>query len=375
MSARMQLDALTSLRGIAAWWVVLYHFREGLPAHWPAFLASTAAYGYLAVDLFFILSGFVISLNYSQQFRNGVRGSFTFYGMRLARIYPLHLLVMILYLSVPVAVALFSSQGLQEGELPVGYYLQSLLLIQNWGFTDRLLWNVPAWSISTEMFAYLIFPLVAFGVSRFVTGLTAALSYVLLLLLLLAGLAAALVPSIGDDIEHFGLIRCVLEFSIGIGLHRIIAFHPARHPLENSAGLLLFLACAAAFALGLAPDYILMPFGFFCLIYALADPGGSVARLLSTRVLIFVGAISYSTYLVHYLVKTWVKFLLVQPGIPELVPLLAYLAVTAVASWVLYQRVEIPAQRWCRGIIARLSAPKPAIARYVDTAGPGPGAP
>ena len=88
---RDDIRSLTGLRGVAAWWVVLYHFNELLPVSvhgWPTALLGR---GYLAVDLFFILSGFIIAYNYLDGFSAfDPRKYLHFLGVRIARIYPLH---------------------------------------------------------------------------------------------------------------------------------------------------------------------------------------------------------------------------------------------------------------------------------------------
>lgn len=357
MSRVPPIPALTAIRGLAAWWVVIYHFREALPAGTPAWLQGVLAHGYLAVDLFFILSGFVLSLNYGHQFAAGLRGSLRFYGLRLARIYPLHLVVLLLFLSVPLAILLFSSQGQAEG-YDAGYYLLSLALVQNWGFAEPLRWNVPAWSISTEFFAYLFFPLLAWAATRWLRGLAAALATIALLLLALGVLFAQFGEgSLGGAIERLGLPRCLLEFAIGIALHRAWLARRGRPRWETEAASLLAVLCFAGAALGLAPDYVLLPAGCCALIHALLDDRALLAWALRGRLLQWLGLVSYSTYLVHYLVKAWVKFLLINPALPGWLPLPAYVAATLLASWILFHLVELPGQRWGRALVLGRRAP------------------
>ena len=89
------LAALTGLRGIAAWWVVFYHARLSLTEWMPEAGTAIAASGYLAVDLFFMLSGFVMWLNYGERLRReGAAGAPAFWWRRFARIWPLHAAVL-----------------------------------------------------------------------------------------------------------------------------------------------------------------------------------------------------------------------------------------------------------------------------------------
>src|SRR3546814_12632267 len=94
MTARPELRALTSVRGLAAWMVVLYHIRlsiAGLPEAW----VDVFAKGYLAVDFFFLLSGFVIWLTYGERLRERDASVVAFWQRRIARIYPLHLFMLV----------------------------------------------------------------------------------------------------------------------------------------------------------------------------------------------------------------------------------------------------------------------------------------
>lgn len=346
------IDALTSIRGLAAWWVVFYHFREALPPNLPGALDALFSRGYLAVDLFFQLSGFVIALNYASSFRSVTfAGTLRFLSLRLARIYPLHLFMMVLFLVNPLAIKLFSAHGGTAGRYDPGYFLMSLFLVQNWGFAPVAQWNIPAWSISTEWFAYLLFPVLAWACCRF---LHRAFSIVLLAALLFAALAVAAsrTDSIGNDFEHFGLIRCVVQFGIGMLIFRLYACRPLTRRFEGDVLALLALACFAVFAVLPVPDYAVMPLGFFLLIYALTDDRGTLSRILRGPVLEWLGLVSYSTYIVHYFIKDWVKFLLLRPGVPDYVPVLAYVATVLAASALLYRCVEVPGRVAMRAVFA-----------------------
>ena len=89
------LDALTGIRGIAAWAVVFYHIRLSLAGLLPAPVIEWLAKGYLAVDLFFILSGFVIWYNYAPRIRQGgAAETRLFLWRRFARVWPLHAFIL-----------------------------------------------------------------------------------------------------------------------------------------------------------------------------------------------------------------------------------------------------------------------------------------
>jgi peptidoglycan/LPS O-acetylase OafA/YrhL len=349
------IRALTSIRGIAAWWVVIYHFRDALPQGVPAAFVSFAASGYMAVDLFFELSGFVIALNYFGHFETyAPRRHLGFLGLRIARIYPLHAFMLLLFLLNPLSLKLFSTSGTIGDQYGFDYYFLSVVLMQNWGITRDLGWNVPAWSISTEWFAYLIFPALVWFFRHSVRDRATTLALLAMLLVVLAGCAHA-AGGLGDNIPTFGLLRCLLEFCIGICLYRLQQHRPP-HAATSRMSFLLALLCFVGFAVFSLPDYAIMPLGFALLIYALLDENRLPARLLRARVFEWLGLVSYSTYLVHYFAKDWVKFLTPEARLTTGIPFLAYVVAVFVASPLLYYFVEVPGRRTLRALTARLAA-------------------
>jgi len=343
---RNNFPALTTLRGLAAWWVVIYHFREllnlsGLPA-----LRNVADHGYLAVDLFFIMSGFVIALNYADGLRApSIRTVARFLGFRLARIYPLHVVIMAAFITNPLAVSLFSQKGTPGTRYDPDYFLQSLFLIQNWGFGPGPAWNIPAWSISTEWGAYLVFPVLAWWLSRIVNPTQALAAMIGVLILVIA--AGFSVGGLGEDIAQAGLLRCLLEFSLGATVFRLHALVAPWLPTADA----VFAVGLIVLAVGMMaewPDYAFAPLAMLLVIIGLLDRHSIGARILTSKALLYIGEISYSTYLVHYFIKDWSKFLLVGNGLPPATVFAAYLAITAAASVLLYHFVELPGREWGR---------------------------
>lgn len=343
------IAALTGLRGLAAWLVVVYHFREVFTGRGGGWGWTFVDQGFLAVDLFFILSGFVLYVNYSAGFdRLRLSAVLAFYGKRLARIYPLHLVILLLYLANPVTLYFFSSSGQIGERYDLPYYLASLLLVQNWGWTDRLAWNVPAWSISTEFAAYLLFPLLALRLGR---ERWRATSLVAMLVLPACAIAVfyheAGLPSLGSGIGQFGIYRCVAEFFMGMVIGKTYGqWQDTRLPARYAGvAMCVWILVAAWWQL---PDPVFAPLGFVLLIVALLDGHGFLARWLGSQAMVQIGEYSYSTYLVHYLVKDWVKFLSTNVGMLQF---WIYLAVVAVLSIILYRLVEVPARTRLYGFI------------------------
>jgi peptidoglycan/LPS O-acetylase OafA/YrhL len=152
-SSPEHLASLTPLRGVAALWVVVFHYCWHLPAIQPDRYTGAVYKGYLAVDLFFMLSGFVISHVYHGAFAHRVTGQRyrDFLKARVARIYPLHLTVLLLFVATAVgerAVAFAHGGSLGPiplvGERSLGAFFANLLMLQGiWA--RELSWNDPAW--------------------------------------------------------------------------------------------------------------------------------------------------------------------------------------------------------------------------------------
>ena len=336
-----ELRALTSARGIAAWLVVLYHIRAstaGLPHGVEAVLAK----GYLAVDFFFLLSGFVIWLTWHGRLRGqGAAGIARFLQKRVARIWPLH--GVMLAFGVALALALRAT-GRSDPAFPFAELPLHVLLVQNWGFTDALRWNDPAWSISCELAAYLLFPLLILTIDW---RRLPVLALVAIAAAILAGLHIAMqgAPTLGWDIPRYGLIRCLAEFATGTILAALFLRRP-------SLGWPLGIAAvgAAAWVLG-CPETLAAPLTFAALLLALALTAGTPHHPLEGRWLHALGDISYATYLSHFLLWKAFKLVAVRDAAAVPWPVIAlYLVLVLAASVLLYRWVERPAQRWVNAL-------------------------
>jgi len=215
---RPELRALTALRGVAALWVVAFHYKLESLLGWPPVAALRK--GYLWVDFFFVLSGLVLAYVYGEQFRE--RASVTaarvgaFLRRRLARIYPVHALTLAL------AIASAAAAGtLPPWRIAAWHTLTNTLLIQAWGIHTQRTWNAPAWSISTEWAAYLLFPVTVGVVLRARVAGAVAIGLTCYSALLALG-AAAGDGSLGVTYD-LGLVRCHAEFTLGLVLYRAFA--------------------------------------------------------------------------------------------------------------------------------------------------------
>lgn len=339
------LGALTGIRGLAAWLVVFFHIRLSLQLLLPDRAIAALAKGYLAVDLFFVLSGFVLWYNYGERLRaGGWQAAGPFLWRRIARIWPLHLAILAAFVLFVLALALTgrSTAGYPLAELPL-----HVLLIQNWGFTHELSWNHPAWSISTELAAYLCFPLTVRLLRPERLGLpalfavAAALLGAIHLLFALNGATA-----LGEYIPKLGVWRCLLEFALGnVACLLWLRLRPMRHAAPLAA-----LACIAFLCAGLAlnlPETAFVPGALLCGILFLALDKGALSRGLGHGPLHYLGEISYSTYLAHFLLFILFKLLFVDQTLQlGWAALAGFLTLLLAVSVLLYHGLEKPAQVW-----------------------------
>jgi peptidoglycan/LPS O-acetylase OafA/YrhL len=293
MNGPANIKPLTSLRFCAAAWVVLYHYwprLAGVPM--PEFIAK----GHLGVELFFILSGFILCHVYLPQVEAGGFRFIDFLWARLARIYPLHLATLIaIGLMAGGAAAL--GMKIDPNILNLPSLPANLTLTQAWGFAPAAAWNHPSWSISAEWFAYLTFPL--FAVLAMNLGRQPRLA-VLAAVLWLAAFFVIFPKITGFPIDEatirFGWLRIVPLFGLGCALYLTWRAHAADRRVAY-AGAAFFGAALVVSALFGAPDLWIVVFSGG-LIISLAQVSKAGGRLGSHPWLVYLGEISYALYMV-----------------------------------------------------------------------------
>ena len=361
---RQILPTLTGLRGFAALMVLLYHIRSAMGGFLPERVIAVLAEGYLAVDLFFVLSGFVLWWTYGAEFRDqGVRAAPRFIVRRFARIFPLHLAIL-------SAMLLFALSLLVSGRDPGTHYSFTelpahYLLVQNWGFSNGLTWNDPAWSISTEWAAYLLLAIAGGWLARLRVG---AWSFPLIVLAMATGLgwwfAAGGRTSIGNDIPVTGLLRCLVEFGIGIVLCQWwTAQRERRHAAAIIYGTALTLLGAGALLLiGLQWQPAAVPLIMTAVVILALQASTAQRPLLSGRIAQWLGDISYAVYLSHFFL--WILFKLFFVDDPALVhpaKIVAFIGLTLAVSHLLHKALEVPGRRIAQRAGDRLLASPPTV--------------
>ena len=283
-------------------WVVLFHLRAQILLVFPRLHLLTdpmIAHGYLGVDLFFILSGFIISYNYAERFSVfRIPMYLEFLWTRLARLWPVHVFMLGLF---AVSIWWLAHRGSipshpQLYSLPA--FIQNLLLIHAWSIPIHESWNAPAWSISCEWFAYILFPVLV--LSRLVTSSSRVSKVTAVAALLIMALILQSLHAEGNN--KYGLIRISGEFLTGCCLCNL--FH---HEVGKWWNWNVIIPISLIMVV-LLPNFILPIFGmvaFWCVpflaltVLGLAYHRCALSRLLSSRLFLLGGYASYSLYMVH----------------------------------------------------------------------------
>jgi peptidoglycan/LPS O-acetylase OafA/YrhL len=364
--ATNEIRALTGLRGVAAIYVVVVHYLGPSPAQaLSSPLTTLLGHGSIAVDLFFVLSGFVMALNYSHMFSVSwsIDAHLKFLGRRIARVYPL-------YFVATVAGFLLVLRGWVEynGSWPLGVaVLFNAFMVQAWGLSPSI--DMPAWSISAEWAAYLLFPVLLVP-TLFRRPFFAWLSALICVMVLGALCALPSMHSVHNQgfIDYwtpafaFPLLRCLPEFVLGILAFRILAT-----PFGVALGSSRWFAptiCTLTFALLAIPRTDLAIVLLFpLLVVSLASGTHLPGRLLASPPAQLAGVLSYSIYLTHVLLVVSLvgtRALARSHGLPHAATYgaLAATMLTFAISYVAYRTIEVPGRRWLRSILEKETAEK-----------------
>jgi peptidoglycan/LPS O-acetylase OafA/YrhL len=273
-------------------WVVFYHFWDNLGVSAPDVVAK----GYLGVELFFVLSGFILSHVYMEAFGERRFRYPDFLRARLARIYPVHLATL---LGLALIVVLAGALGANVGDrvIAMASLPAQLTLTQAWGLGLAGGWNHPSWSISAEWFAYLTFPGFAFLIwpLRRRPWVAALLAAGLVIGLNVGFRALAGFPLTQATIA-WGALRIVPCFALGCAVWLLWRVETIRSAWLAKAGVAASIAAVVVSALAGAPDFVFICL-FGVLILALGSLPGA-GSMLTAPIWVYLGEVSFAVYMV-----------------------------------------------------------------------------
>jgi peptidoglycan/LPS O-acetylase OafA/YrhL len=378
-----EIKALSGARAFPPLILVLYHFGEGHHYQNAFWYDALVAKGYLWVEFFFALSGFILVHVYGARaaaFWRDRRVFTDFLKTRLARLYPLHLFMLFAILGLVILLRTLASAGGYVSIYDQPYhpmntwqgFVASLFLVQAWNILPYLTWNGASWFVSVEFLLCLLFPV-----------------YVLLsrggalrgaLLIAIGGMALGwLAQTSGHGLDltfHNGIFRGMAGFAVGVGLSMLYRECIARGLGDLPAGLFSLGQIAALLLLLVAiyrtewahkPSDLYVALAMDALILMLAFDRGALARALQTGPVLRLGEWSYAIYMgqtfflqfIRYFEQRWYpawdSTILGMPWSTFIwwAEPLALLAVCIIWGMLLANLVEIPANRMLRRLIAR----------------------
>ncbi|CAN5178047.1 acyltransferase [soil metagenome] len=350
-AAPADLRSLTALRFVAAMWVAVYALWDNLAI---GFKPDVVAKGYLGVELFFVLSGFILCHVYLAAHGEKRFSYRDFLWARIARVYPLHIATLV-GIGLLGAAAAFAGIEIAANVLSWPSLPANLAMVHAWGLAPESSWNHRSWSISAEWFAYLLFPAFAFVAWRLrAVPLVAIAGALALLAALYVGFNAIAGFPLTEATFQWGALRIVPCFAYGCALY--LAYRKAPLPAPGLIAVIAAFALISAAALNLWDGIIVAVAGL--LILSLASLPNARAGWLASKPAVYLGEISYAVYMVlvpwqllavnlaakvtdapdkHLQLFVWLPILLALP------------VVAAVA----YHLVEFPARRAIRTWAAR----------------------
>lgn len=367
-----RLFVLDFSRGIAAFAVVVWHWqhfyflKQGLPRSfrwsqepWFDLLKLPYQRGLLAVDYFFLLSGFIFFWLCRDAISARRVDAPTFAFQRFSRLYPLHLLTLLLVLGLQSLHADWFGHPFVYGNLDPRHLLLNLGFVQSWGFEVGASFNGPAWSISVEFFLYVVFFLLAFW-KLAMPGTCVVLSVV------------AFAGSFHCDAP---LLRGIASFFLGGVVHAVLG-HLLRTPRArwrwiHAATIACWVAVLVNFHvhgfsrsiaagwrplgkvfLTAYPVYVLFPLTLCSLVLFEIRIGRMFERVA------WFGNLTYSSYLLHFPLQILFMLAIGAGILPRDAYgsagwLLLFLAVLVVLSHFTYVWFERPVQDWLRTALGR----------------------
>jgi peptidoglycan/LPS O-acetylase OafA/YrhL len=300
----MRYRALDGWRGFAALAITFYH----LPIDHAFRGLSNWKNMEIFVDLFFVLSGFVIAHAWRDRLGDFAAAK-TFMFKRFWRVWPLHIFVLAIFFAlegVKLAAFLMGS-GVLENRPFTGYtsvpsLISNIFLVQSLGLHGSSTWNAPAWSISVEFWVYVAFALVMLALSR----------HAMLGFIALAAMGALVLAQFSDlgllATHDLGFFRGLFGFFLGVITQAIVAAQTGRRAHGDGAEIgIILLLIVFLMVSGRDSFSLLGPVIFAVLVYIFANGAGFLTRFFESEPMQRLGLWSYSIYMIHVLLFNLVR--------------------------------------------------------------------
>ena len=340
---------LDILRGIAAFSVVIFHykifygseiskeifFKENAPLY--NFLYFVYDYGWMAVQFFFILSGFIFYTLYMEKIQNKKISKFEFFKLRFSRLYPLHFFTLLICLLIYIYSSHYGYPNIVVADLK--HFILNFFLIQNWGLEEFASFNRPSWSISIECLLYIIFFFVfSFNFNKYAISIVC---------IFLGGAIFFLNKYIGYGIYCFfigGLTCLIFNKSIKIvknlNIYWIFTF------------LLVIISCII---LNQIENQIYIKIFVFTFLFPILILNFMSAQNIFKdlgKIFSIIGDVSYSVYLLHYPIQAIIIVILfkmqLKINFDSITLFIAYIFFIFLISFISFKYLEKPFQKLIR---------------------------
>lgn len=357
-SANHRFEVLDIFRGLFASLVFIYHLAP---------LTQTVLFSNpfvehldIFVDFFFVLSGFVIAYRYRTL--DSYHNFAVFFRKRFLRLYPLHLVMLLAFVSlegIKVVVAPYVQVNqLNNPHNNIYTFISSLLLLNSTSLlgAEDMSWNIPSWSISAEMIAYVVFGLTALLLNSTKNYACRNVCYGLVMLLSIASLVLTTGEFKLSYGYNYGFLRGIIGFFTGVlcfnlyqSVHRSWSrLHTSYFSLAEVISVLFLLAAVWQGSYLKPVGLLYEPIFFLCILIFAFEKGFVSQKLKRTLILHNVGKYSYSIYLTHAFINCafnvlFIRVLHFPPSAYLYLCIPNYALVYGFSAWT-YRHIEIQFQ-------------------------------
>jgi peptidoglycan/LPS O-acetylase OafA/YrhL len=354
-TSKEEITSHTALRGFGAIAVMYVHFSYAYDAAGQRYYIEKLFPNFgVLLEIFFVLSGFIISYIYAEKFADRTRyDTFVkFIWARFSRLYPVHILTLALYVGtvaikyVSPALAGMQTAPFFDEQNNAYTLLTNILIIHAWGLHHQLSWNYLSWAVSAEFAAYLVFPILCLiiGHGRWIGTLA---------LIAAAFTGYFIFNHIYGDLNvpgYNGAVRCICGFSLGVALYTLSPLMK-RVPLSGIHLLQLLSAAAVVWGFAAADNQILIIVAIAALVLATSENRGWLHPILLWGPFQSIGYMSFTIYMVHAVAGRALKPVAVY--IPQLlnigvtgwfpiVEMLVKMAFAVAVAYPVYRYFELP---------------------------------
>jgi peptidoglycan/LPS O-acetylase OafA/YrhL len=340
-------EALNGVRAIAALWVLLYHLHPALRAfygHFPGW--PIIATGYQGVDLFFVLSGFLVAHHHMAEFKQFNWQKYIYFLIgRLIKLYPLHLMTLLL---VWIMVWCAPNMGItinHSDDYSWRLFIKNIFLIQAWDIHARVSWNHFAWSISAQWLCYVLTPAFILIFNQIQHR------YLLYVMLGICVLIAPSVYAVSMETRPsaYALFRVLGAFGAGMIGYQLFSYRVTMRA-SIAPWVMMIVAIWVQYYMS-SIEFLTVPFALMLIIYSAKHNTSGLLRMKSVQ---YVGRISYALYITQFLVIMPIKKILPfeqlidRSSWVQSFYFVTMIVIIGVVAMIAHHRVEIPVMHYLK---------------------------